>query len=60
MAFKVFFTIAAFFNLDIDQINVKTAFFYTLIDQLVYIEIFKGTELAINHDIVCGKGYSFE
>lgn len=37
MAFRVLFTIAAYYNLDIDQINVKTAFLYRIIDQLVYM-----------------------
>lgn len=32
MAFKVFFAIAAFFNFEIDQIDIKTAFFYGLIN----------------------------
>lgn len=32
IAFRVFFAIAAFFDLDINQIDVKTAFFYSLID----------------------------
>lgn len=32
MAFRVFFSIEAFFNLNIDKIDVKTAFLYDLID----------------------------
>ena len=32
MAFKVFFTIAVFFNLDIDQMDFKTAFLYGFIN----------------------------
>lgn len=32
MAFRVLFAIAAFFDLDIDQMDVKTAFLYGLID----------------------------
>lgn len=36
MAFRVL-------NLDIDQINIKTLFFYSLIDQLIYIQIPKGS-----------------
>lgn len=42
MAFRVLFAIAAFFDLEIDQMDVKTAFLYGLIDQLVYVEIPKG------------------
>lgn len=53
MAFRVLFAIAAFFDLDIDQMDVKTAFLYGLIDQLVYVEIPKGTESATNRDMVC-------
>lgn len=48
IAFKVFFTITAFLDLDIDQIDIKTAFFYRLIDQLVYIEMFKDIETKAN------------
>lgn len=42
MAFRVLFAIAAFYDLDIDQIDVKTAFFYGNIDQLLYVELPKG------------------
>lgn len=52
MAFRVFFTIAAFFNLDIDPIDIKIAFLYGLINQLVYIEMPKGTKTKINQDMV--------
>ncbi len=44
MAFRVFFAIAAFYNLDVEQIDVKTAFFHGIIDQLLYIEIPKRYE----------------
>ena len=37
MAFRVLFAIAAYYNLDIDQMDVITAFLYGLINQLVYI-----------------------
>lgn len=37
MAFKVLLAIAAYYNLNIDQIDVKTAFLYGMIDQLVYV-----------------------
>lgn len=53
MAFHVFFAVTAFYNLDIDQINVKTTFLYGLIDQLVYVEILKGTETNANQNMVC-------
>lgn len=39
IAFKVLFTITAYFNLDIDQIDVKTLFLYEFIDQLIYMDI---------------------
>lgn len=32
MAFQVLFVIAAFFDLDINQIDIKTVFLYGLID----------------------------
>ncbi len=35
MAFRVFFAIAAYLDLDINQMDVKTAFLYGMIDQLV-------------------------
>ena len=53
MAFRVLFAIAAFFDLNIDQINVKTAFLYGPINQLVYVEISKGTETKANRNMVC-------
>lgn len=53
MAFRVLFAIAAYFDLDIDQMDVKTAFLYGLIDQLIYIDIPKGTETETNKDMVC-------
>ena len=42
MAFRVLFAIAAYYDLDIDQMDVKTAFLYGIIDQLVYVQIPKG------------------
>lgn len=48
MTFRVFFAIIAFFNLDIDQINIKTAFLYNLIDQLIYVEMSKSIETEVN------------
>lgn len=53
MVFRIFFAIAAFYNLDIHQIDVKTAFLYSLIDQLIYIEILKGTETKANWNMIC-------
>lgn len=53
MAFRVLFAIAAYFDLDIDQMDVKTAFLYDLIDQLIYVEIPKGTETEAMKNMVC-------
>lgn len=53
MVFKVLFAIGAYYNLDIDQMDVKTTFFYGLIDQLVYVQIFKGSKDATNKRMVC-------
>ena len=53
MTFRVLFAIAAFLNLDIDQMDVKTAFLYGLIDQLVYVDIPKGTKSEDNRNMVC-------
>ena len=53
MAFRVLFAIAAFYDLDIDQMDVKTAFLYGLIDQLIYVEIPKGTKSESNRNMVC-------
>lgn len=52
MAFRVLFTITAYYNLDIDYIDVKTAFLYNLIDQLIYVQISKGSEDRTNKGMV--------
>ena len=53
MAFRVLFAIAAYYDLDIDQMDVKTVFLYGLIDQLVYVQIPKGSEDSTNKGMVC-------
>lgn len=53
MVFKILFAIATVFNLDIDQIDVKTTFLYNFINQLLYIEISKSTESEHNWNMVC-------
>lgn len=53
MAFRVMFVIVAYYNFDINQINVKTTIPYKLIDQLVYIQIPKASEIFANKNIVC-------
>ncbi len=52
MVFRVLFAIAAHYNLDIDQMDVKTAFLYGTIDQLVYVQIPKGSETTANKGMV--------
>ena len=39
MAFRVLFAIAAYYDLVIDQMDVKIALLYGLIDQLIYVEM---------------------
>lgn len=39
MAFYFFFAIVAYYDLDIDQMDVKTTFLYGLINYLIYVEI---------------------
>lgn len=53
MAFRVLFAIAAFFDQDIDQMDVKTAFLYGLVNQLVYVDIPKGSETEAYRNMVC-------
>lgn len=53
MAFRTLFALAAFFNLDINQNDVKTAFFYCFIDQLIYMEVAKGTKTKATKNMVC-------
>lgn len=53
MAFRVFFAIASFYNLEIDQIDVETVFLYGLINHRVYVEISKEIELESNRNMVC-------
>ena len=53
MAFRMLFAIAAYYDLDIDQMDVKTAFLYGIIDQLVYMQIPKGLETTANTEMAC-------
>lgn len=52
MAFRVLFAIVTYYDLDIDQIDVKTAFLYGHINQLIYVEIPKETEIEANKNMV--------
>ena len=42
IAFHMLFAIAAFYDLDIDQMDIKTAFLYREINQLLFVEMPKG------------------
>lgn len=53
MAFRVLFAIATYYNLNIDQMNIKTTLLYGIIDQLVYVQILKGLETNANKGMVC-------
>ena len=53
IAFRVLFAIVVFYDLDIDQMDVKTAFLYSLIDLLIYVEMPRGTETDVNKNMVC-------
>lgn len=53
MAFRILFAIAAFFDLDINQMDVKTAFLYGSIDQLVDVHILKASKTEANRNILC-------
>ena len=50
MAFRLLFAIAAFYDLDIEQLDVVTAFLYGVIDQLIYVQTPKGYETP---DMIC-------
>lgn len=45
MIFKDLFTIVVYYKLDINQLDVKMIFFYSLINQFVYIKILKRFEI---------------
>lgn len=48
IAFRVLFAISAYYDLNINQIDIKTAFFYSLIDQFVCVQIPRGSKDATN------------
>jgi len=43
--YKTLFTLTAHYNLEVNQMNVTTAFLYGLIDQVVYVELPHSYEL---------------
>lgn len=53
IVFGVFFAIAVFYNLDINLMNVKTIFFYSFINQLIYIKIPKYMKTKTNKNMLC-------
>lgn len=53
MVFRILFAVVAYFDLEIDQIDIKTVFLYKLIHQLVYINIPKGSESKAIQEMVC-------
>lgn len=53
MSFRVLFAIAAYYNFNINQINIKIDFFYGLINQLVYMQIPKSSEDSTNKSKFC-------
>ena len=51
MSYKALFAIAASLNLEIEQIDVKTAFLYNLVKEDIYIQ--QLTSLSNNSKRVC-------
>lgn len=52
MIFYIIFTIATYYDLNIDQINMNIAFFHNLINQLIYVEISKIIEMKANKNMI--------
>lgn len=52
MGFWVLFAIVAYYNLDINQIDIKTAFLYGLYNQLIYVKMPKGTKTNTTRDMI--------
>ncbi len=44
--YKTLFTLTAHYDLEVNQMNVTTAFLYDLIDQVVYVELLHSYELS--------------
>lgn len=55
MVFQVLFAIAAYYDLVINQMNVKTAFLYGLINQLIYVKMLKSTITNTTRDMICNS-----
>lgn len=52
IAFKILFAFATFFKLNINHIDVKIAFLYGFIDQLIYMEIPKSIETETTKNMI--------
>ena len=52
MVFRVLFAVATCFDLNIEQMDVKIAFLYSFIDQFIYTNIPKGSEIEANRDMI--------
>lgn len=52
VAFGVLFAIIVFFDLDIKQIDIKTAFLFNLINHLVYVNIPQTSKIGANRNII--------
>ena len=39
MVFRILFAMAAAYDLDIEQMNVKTAFLYGIVEELIYVHM---------------------
>lgn len=48
IAFYIHFVVVEFFDLNIDQMDVRTTFLYGLIDQLIYVKISKRSKTKAN------------
>lgn len=53
IVFRVPFIIAVYYDLNINQINVKMTFLYKIIDQQVYIQISKNLGINANKKMIC-------
>lgn len=53
MAFQVLVIIVTFFDLDINQMDIKIVFLYSLINEFVSVDIPKGFKTEANQNMVC-------
>ena len=55
MVFQALFAIFAFYDLNIEQMDVKAAFLHAIINQLLYVEIPKGYEQQWKNQVCLPK-----